>query len=130
MKIAGLLLLLFTIPLLTQSKNFPSAFVHVPAKAHANTSPLVTDPASVAVGQKLFADKCGVCHGTLGEGTSRAPGLISNDDIKHATPGDVFWVITNGVIRRGMPPWAKLPEPQRWQIVAYVMSVNVAASQQ
>ena len=130
MKTTGLLLFLLTIPLLPQSRSFPSAFVGVPAKARAKTSPLVTDPSAVAAGRKLYEDHCGVCHGATGEGTSRAPNLVANDDVKHATQGEIFWVITNGVIRRGMPPWAKLPEPQRWQIVAYVTSLNPPTTQQ
>ena len=38
---------------------------------------------------------------------------------QQATPGTLFWILTNGVVRRGMPVWSKLPEPQRWQIVTY-----------
>jgi len=41
-----------------------------------------------------------------------------------ATPGEIFWVITNGVVRRGMPSWSRLPEIQRWQIVTYLESLN------
>jgi hypothetical protein len=31
-------------------------------------------------------------------------------------------VLTNGVVRHGMPVWSKLPEPQRRQIVSYLKS--------
>jgi hypothetical protein len=41
-------------------------------------------------------------------------------EMLQATPGEIFWVITNGVIRKGMPAWAKLPAPERWQIVAFL----------
>ena len=37
-----------------------------------------------------------------------------------------FWILTNGVVRRGMPVWSKLPEPQRWQLVTYIKSLGVA----
>jgi hypothetical protein len=36
--------------------------------------------------------------------------------------------LTNGVVRRGMPVWSKLPEPQRWQLVTYLKSLGVSAS--
>jgi len=36
----------------------------------------------------------------------------------------LFWVLTNGVVRRGMPAWSKPPEPQRWQLVAYIKSLG------
>lgn len=129
MKIAGLLLLL-AIPLLPKDHNFPTAFVNIPEKARVKTSPLLTDPSSVAAGRKLYEDHCGVCHGATGQGTGLAPNLMANGDVMSATPGEVFFVITNGVIRRGMPPWAKLPEPQRWQIVAYLTSLNSPGSKQ
>jgi mono/diheme cytochrome c family protein len=46
------------------------------------------------------------------------------DPVRQATPGTLFWILTNGVVRRGMPVWSKLPEPQRWQLVSYVKSLN------
>ena len=53
MKIVVLLLLL-TIPLLTQEQTFPSVFVNIPAKAHAKTSHLLTEPNSLAVVRTLL----------------------------------------------------------------------------
>jgi mono/diheme cytochrome c family protein len=47
--------------------------------------------------------------------------------VQQATPGTLFWILTNGVVRRGMPVWSKLPEPQRWQIVSYLKSLTPAA---
>ena len=55
------------------------------------------------------------------EGGKRAPSLL-RDEVQRATPGALFWVLTNGVVRRGMPDWSKLPEPERWQIVAFLKS--------
>jgi mono/diheme cytochrome c family protein len=39
----------------------------------------------------------------------------------------LFWILTNGVVRHGMPVWSKLPEPQRWQLVSYVKSLTASA---
>jgi hypothetical protein len=44
--------------------------------------------------------------------------------VRIATPGTIFWILTNGVVRRGMPVWSRLPEQQRWQIVSYLKSLN------
>jgi hypothetical protein len=46
-------------------------------------------------------------------------------EVQQATPGTLFWILTNGVVRRGMPVWSKLPEPQRWQIVTYLKSLGI-----
>jgi mono/diheme cytochrome c family protein len=122
MKIVGLLLLLAWTSTFAQFQT-GAVFAGVPAKARTRTNPLANDANAVAAGRKLFDDHCVVCHGAGGGGGSRAPSLI-NADMESATPGEIYWVITNGVIRHGMPAWSKLPPPQRWQIVTYLTSLN------
>ncbi len=96
-----------------------SELAKVPPNAGARLNPLQGDRAAVAAGGKLFARHCAQCHGDLAQGTRRAPTLLAGS-VGRATPGTVFWILTNGVVRRGMPVWSKLPEPQRWQIVSYL----------
>src|ERR1039458_2643568 len=48
--------------------------------------------------------------------------------VQQASPGTLFWILTNGVVRRGMPVWSKLPEPQRWQIVSYLKPLTPAGN--
>ena len=48
------------------------------------------------------------------------------EQVQKAEPGTIFWLLTNGVVWRGMPVWSKLPEPQRWQLVSYIKSLGVA----
>lgn len=98
-------------------------FVHVPEKARPKRNPLAGDSVACAGGRKLFQQHCAQCHGAAGEGTKHAPALI-NPEMVMATPGSVYWVITNGVVRHGMPSWSKLPEVQRWQIVSFLASMN------
>lgn len=95
----------------------------VPEKAAARTNPLQNDPDAVAGGAKLFALHCAECHGGRAQGGKKAPSLLI-DDVQQSTPGAIFWLLTNGVVRRGMPVWSKLPEPQRWQLVSYIKSLN------
>ena len=84
------------------------------------------DPDAVAAGGKLFAQHCAECHGDMAEGGKKAPSLRA-DEVQHATPGALFWLLTNGVVRRGMPVWSKLPEPQRWQLVSFIKSLAPAS---
>jgi len=98
---------------------------HVPPEARQKTNPLAKDPSAPAAGKKLFDQHCTACHGKGGEGTNRAPSMYS-DEMRRATQGDIFWILTNGVVRHGMPSWSQLPEPQRWQIAAYLNSLNSA----
>lgn len=96
-----------------------------PRKAAERPNPLANDPDAVAAGANLFDQHCAECHGELAEGTREGPSLRV-DQVQQATPGILFWILTNGVVRRGMPVWSKLPEPQRWQLVSYLKSLNSA----
>ena len=81
------------------------------------------DPDAVSAGAKLFDLHCAECHGELATGGKKAPSLRALE-VQQATPGTLFWILTNGVVRRGMPVWSKLPEPQRWQLVTYIKSLS------
>ncbi|HXY50069.1 MAG TPA: cytochrome c [Terriglobales bacterium] len=94
----------------------------VPERTRARRNPLATDPDAVAAGKKLFGQHCAECHGTTAEGGKKAPNL-REEEVQKATPGTIFWILTNGVVRRGMPVWSKLPEPERWQIVTFVKAL-------
>jgi mono/diheme cytochrome c family protein len=110
----------------TASRNVTwdySALAKVPARARAQRNPLENDPEAVAAGRKLFADHCSQCHGKDGSGDRRGPDLRVTA-MHDPVPGAIFYVLTNGVIRRGMPGWSKLPEPQRWQLVSFLKSLR------
>ncbi len=100
-----------------------AALTKAPRKAIARHNPLQNDPDAVVAGANLFDQHCAECHGDMAEGSRKAPSLLA-DPVQQATPGTLFWILTNGVVRRGMPVWSKLPEPQRWQLVSYVKSLN------
>lgn len=100
-----------------------AALAKVPGKARAKRNPLANDPDAVAAGGKLFEQHCAECHGRKAEGTKRGPSLLSKQ-VRQATPGALFWIVSNGVVWHGMPDWSKLPEPQRWQIVTFLGSLR------
>ena len=97
----------------------------VPAKAAARQNPLESDPEAVAAGAKLFEQRCAECHGAKANGGKKGPSLRA-EEVQQATPGSLFWVMTNGVVRKGMPVWSRLPEPQRWQLVTYIKSLGTS----
>jgi mono/diheme cytochrome c family protein len=97
-----------------------------PVKAAARLNPMEHDRDALLAGQKLYDRHCAECHGETGEGgkgSKKGPSLRA-PEVQQATAGTLFWVLTNGVVRRGMPVWSKLPEPQRWQLVTYVKSLS------
>lgn len=98
-----------------------------PEKARARRNPFAGDSDAVLAGKKLFARHCAECHGDTAEGGKKAPSLRA-PEVQDAPDGAIFWILTNGVVRRGMPVWSKLPEPQRWQLVTYLKSLGPASS--
>lgn len=101
-----------------------SRWDHVPAKDHARTNPLATRPDSISAGALIYKDNCAQCHkdDAMGDGHKK-PGLRTAR-IKSATDGDVEWFLRQGDIGHGMPSWSRLPEAQRWQLVAYLRSIQ------
>ncbi len=119
---------------LTQSQNVPVPTTHnpvydelqkVPQKARLRPNPLENDPDAPAAGKKLFQNHCAECHGDEAIGGKKGPSLRA-EEVQQSSPGALFWILSNGVVRRGMPVWSKLPEPQRWQIVTYLKSLGTA----
>jgi mono/diheme cytochrome c family protein len=98
----------------------------VPADYHSRTNPYAGQADAIAGGGKLFADHCAKCHGNDALGTGKKPSLRSDRVQNVATEGDIFWLLKNGNLAKGMPTWSAIPEPSRWQIVAFVKSLGAA----
>jgi DMSO reductase family type II enzyme heme b subunit len=85
-------------------------------------------------GKVTYEKKCLLCHGEKGDGKGAATELLApqpRDFTKglykirttaNKTPSDqdLFRVITDGMPGTSMPPWAVLPEKERWNLVAYL----------
>jgi mono/diheme cytochrome c family protein len=98
-----------------------------PEKYRQKTNPMTHDPEAVTAGKLLFEEHCGECHGDEAEGTKRAPSLRASA-VQDAAPGAIFWILSNGIVRKRMPVWSKLPEPQRWQLVSFIKSLGANAA--
>jgi mono/diheme cytochrome c family protein len=94
----------------------------VPDEDRARANPLARHPDAIAAGHTLFAANCAKCHGPDANGLHNRPSLRSQR-IRHATDGELAWMLKNGNPYKGMPPWISLPEQQRWQIIAYLRTL-------
>jgi DMSO reductase family type II enzyme heme b subunit len=98
-----------------------------PAAAMAQTG-------DAAAGKPLYERRCAGCHGDKGDGKGPAAELLSPKPRdfttglykirttmnKVPTDQDLFRIITEGMPGTSMPPWAVLPERDRWNLVAYI----------
>ncbi len=95
----------------------------VPQNDRARTNPYAGDANAIAAGKNLFRNNCAKCHGENAEGKGTRPSLTSAR-LRIATDGEIAWLVKNGNLYKGMPSWGGLPEQERWQIVAYLRSLN------
>jgi mono/diheme cytochrome c family protein len=93
----------------------------VPRDARARANPLANRTDTLAGGRKLFELRCAACHGSDARGSARAPDLT--ESVPSQRDGTLFWKISSGNTRAGMPGFSFLPELQRWQLVQYLRSV-------
>ena len=95
----------------------------------ANPHPV--SAASLANGRMYYSINCAVCHGDTGMGDGPAtkygmPGINLNTDVtKGRTDGYIFGMIRNG--RGLMPPYNRIEEPDRWDVVNYLRALQGSA---
>lgn len=89
-------------------------------------------PPDLAQGAVIFAEKCASCHGDAGRGNGAAasslpvevPAIGRSEVALSARPADWFDVVTNGRMERSMPPFKSLSDRDRWDVVAYALSLH------
>ena len=101
-----------------------SHWLHIPQKDHVRVNPLVGEPDAVAAGALVYREHCLQCHTANGVGDGRKKPALRSAAIRYATDGDLEWFLRQGDLGHGMPSWSSLPEAQRWQVVAYLRSIQ------
>ena len=122
-RILGILSLALSATLLLCAAS-SSRLDHVPAKDHMRANPLAANPNTIAAGALIYKDHCQQCHkaDAMGDGHKKPP--LRSDRMKSSTDGDIEWFLRQGDLGHGMPSWSSLPEAQRWQLVAYLRSIQ------
>jgi mono/diheme cytochrome c family protein len=114
------------VSLLLAGTLFGAVLVHdsgwtAPTAAAARINPLAGRDRLAAGGKKLFGQRCVDCHGEDARGSDTAPDLMS-PEVQAQTDGALFWKISTGNSRSGMPSFSNIPEAQRWQLVLFLRS--------
>jgi mono/diheme cytochrome c family protein len=125
---AGLLALTMTSAAVAQNSTYkPDEKWVAPADAAAKQNPVGSSPEAVAGGKKIYLRSCAECHNEDGSGLDNAANLTLAV-VQKESDGALFWKISNGNVRRGMPAFSRLPETQRWQIVSFLRTLKPADS--
>ena len=84
-----------------------------------------------ARGRSLFMKRCALCHGDRADGNgvrrkglSGAPANFQSEDWRAGTNArEVFMIVSDGKRGTSMPAWPTLSDEEKWEVVAYVLSV-------
>jgi mono/diheme cytochrome c family protein len=101
-----------------------SRWEHIPAKDHARANPMSGRPESISAGALVYRDHCLQCHKENAQGDGRKKPSLRSERVRTASDGDIEWFLRQGDLGHGMPSWSNLPEAQRWQLVAYLRSIQ------
>ena len=86
-------------------------------------------------GAPIYAEKCAPCHGEtgLGDGPQASqlpnpPSALGDASVsRQAKPADWYMAVTQGNLERFMPPFNSLSDSQRWDVVAYALSLSASS---
>ncbi len=106
-----------------QSPARDNAWV-APMETATALNPLANRPEARPGGRKLFLQRCAACHGPEGRGSSKGPDL-GHPRTQEQSDGALFWKMSTGNSRDGMPAFSLLPELQRWQILLHLRTLSV-----
>lgn len=88
------------------------------------TVKLLTDPADLAVAEKLFSANCAPCHGPQGQGVV-GPNLTDSYWLHGGKVNDIFSTIKYGVADKGMKSWKDDFSPKQLaQLASYIKSIQ------
>ncbi len=139
-----LLILLTLLTVLLAACNFSLAEDVTPPPDYVPPAPAPTlapaFPASapdVNAGAALYAEKCAPCHGPTGQGDGpqaailgvNVPALGTSAEAAAAIPAQWYNIVTQGNMPKMMPPFTSLSDQQRWDVVAYALSLSTPAEQ-
>ena len=91
-------------------------------------NPIAPDSTSMLNGRKYYVINCAVCHGLTGRGDGSAtkygvfPFPLVGDRGRGLSDGYIFGMIRNG--RGNMPPYNRIEERDRWDVVNYVRGLQ------
>jgi len=108
---------------------------YVPPTPAPTLGPLYPAQApSIENGAAIFAEKCAPCHGETGLGDGEqgiqlgvtVPAFGLSEIARPASLAQWYTIVTRGNMERFMPPFASLSDQERWDVVAYAMTLHAS----
>jgi len=115
----------------TTSAHEGHRHAHAPASAKKLKNPLSATGENIGSGKTLFNKYCASCHGEDGKAKTQIaanmkvkPSDLTSKAMNGITDGEIYWVVTNGITKSGMPAFkTKTNDQERWRMTLYVKSL-------
>ncbi len=75
-------------------------------------------------GHELFEARCAGCHGLDGHGGEHAPAIVATPAAKSRSDRELFNIISNGVVAKGMPSFRALGDQNICALVAHLHALQ------
>jgi len=131
MKLLGILVVLLGSTLIAVSVEEPESKEKwvAPAAEARKKNPIPVNESSLAVGQRIYLQRCAGCHGKTGNGDGADaadlgihPAKLSNAVVQEQTDGELFWKVTVG--KKPMPSYrSRLSPTDRWNVINYLRTL-------
>ncbi len=100
-----------------------------PAAEAGKKNPVPVNDSSLALGQKIYLQRCVGCHGKTGKGDGPDaadlgihPAKLSDAAVQEQTDGGLFWKVTVG--KKPMPSYrSRLSPTDRWNVINYLRTL-------
>ncbi len=114
--------------------ELPAPEVTYQPTAASPVYPLV--PPNLVTGEALYNHECSQCHGQKGLGDGPQAAQLSvqvatlglSDFARHYSPAEWYTVVSQGNMDKFMPAFPNLTDRQRWDVVAYAISLSMSES--
>ncbi len=91
-------------------------------------------PPDLVNGAKIYNQECSQCHGARGLGDGPKSDQLSvsvatlglSDFARQFSPAEWFSIVTQGNMEKFMPAFSDLTDRQRWDVVAFAMSLGAS----
>jgi mono/diheme cytochrome c family protein len=131
LKVLGVLTALLGSALIALSVEEPESKEKwvAPAAEARKKNPVAVNESSLAVGQKIYLQRCVGCHGKTGKGDGPDaadlgihPAKLSDAAVQEQTDGEFFWKVTVG--KKPMPSYrSRLSPTDRWNVINYLRTL-------
>ena len=78
----------------------------------------------LAAGRQTFESSCALCHGLNGKGGERAPDIATRPEIVRLSNSETLKVLREGILQKGMPPFAALGPAKLSDVLNYLRSLQ------